>query len=233
MLELDVRLSRDGVVIVIHDETVDRTSDGTGPVGSFSFDELRDLDAGYRFVDADGRTSFRGGGVEFPALEEVLSAFPGMRLNIEAKEPRVARPLVELIHSHGAADRVLLAAGYERCRSSVSDYPGPWGASRRQVFWFWILHRLPGGSPYTPGADVLQVPETWKGARIVTPAFVQAAHRLNLPVQVWTVDDANDMRRLLAMGVDGIQTDRPDVLARVLTEVAGRPPAPGTGASAT
>jgi len=227
MLELDVRLTRDGVVVVIHDETVDRTSDGTGPVASFSLEELQELDAGYRFVDPSGDAAFRGQGVRIPTLDELLEDLPAMRLNIEAKEPQVAGPLVELIRRHGAEDRCLVAAEFERCRRAARGYPGPWGASRHHVFLFWFLHHLPGGSPYTPGADVLQVPQSWKGLQIVTPSFVRAAHALNLPVQVWTVDDPDDMRRLLAMGVDGIQSDRPDILARVLTEVVGRTPAPG------
>ena len=73
------------------------------------------------------------------------------------------------------------------------------------------------------------MPESWKGVRIVTPRFIRRAQERNLPVQVWTVDDPDDMRRLLEWGVDGIQTDRPDVLARVLTEVTGRPAPPGPG----
>jgi glycerophosphoryl diester phosphodiesterase len=138
---------------------------------------------------------------------------------------------VEVIGSRDAHDRVLVAAEFERCRRLARGYPGPWGASRHHVFWFLVLHRLPRAAGYVPGADILQVPEVWKGLRIVTPAFVRAAHRKNLPVQVWTVDDPADMRRLLSWGVDGIQTDRPDLLASVLAEVAGRPrpPGPGTG----
>jgi len=233
MLELDVRLTRNGVVVVIHDETVDRTSDGTGPVGSFSLKELQDLDAAYRFVDPDGEASFRGQGVRIPTLDQLIEELPGMRLNIEAKEPQVAGPMVEVIRRHGAEDRCLVAAESERCRRAARGYPGPWGASGHHVLLFWLLHRLPGGSPYTPGADILQVPEVWKGIDIVTPSFVRAAHARNLPVQVWTVDDPADMRRLLAMGVDGIQSDRPDLLAEVLTDVAGRPPAPGTTVGGT
>jgi glycerophosphoryl diester phosphodiesterase len=230
MLEMDVRLTRDGEVVVIHDETVDRTTDGSGPVFGHTLAELQRLDAGHRFVDPLGRASFRGRGVKVPRFEDVLLALPGVRMNVEAKEARVAAPLVALIRRHGAEARVLVAAEHERCRDAVRGYPGPWGAGRTQVFWFWALHRLPGGGPYTPSADILQVPETWKGLRIVTPAFVRAAHRRNLPVQVWTVDDPTDMRRLLAMGVDGIQSDRPDLLARVLVEVAGRPVPPGLAA---
>jgi len=227
MLELDVRLTKDGVVVVIHDERVDRTTNGTGPVGSFSLRELQDLDAGHRFVDPDGRPAYRGLGVQVPTLEELLETFPDARLNVEAKEARVAGPLVDLIRRHGAEHRVLVAAEFERCRRAARGYPGPWGASRHHVILFWLLHRLPGGSPYTPTADVFQVPATWKGLNVVTPTFVRAAHARNVPVQVWTVDDEAEMRRLLAMGVDGVQSDRPDRLARVMTEVLGRPAPPG------
>lgn len=227
MLEMDVRLTGDGEVVVIHDATVDRTTDGTGAVASMSLAKLRGLDAGARFLDPTGVSSYRGRGVTVPRFEDVLTAFPDTRINVEAKEPRVASPLVEIIRRHGAEFRVLVAAEFEKSRASARGYPGPWGASRHHILLFWALHRLPRGGPYTPGADILQVPETWKDLRVVTPRFIREAHRRNLPVQVWTVDDADDMRRLLAWGVDGIQTDRPDILARVLVEEAGRPAPPG------
>jgi glycerophosphoryl diester phosphodiesterase len=227
MLEMDVRLTRDGEVVVIHDALVDRTTDGAGPVSSFSLAELQRLDAGYRFVDLQGEASFRGKGVRVPHFEEVLTAFPGTRLNVESKEPEAAGPLVEIILRNGAQDRVLVAAAGEARRRSARGYPGPWGASRHHILLFWALHRLPGSGPYTPGADILQVPEVWRGMRIVTRSLVRAAHRRNLPVQVWTVDDPDDMRRLLSWGVDGIQSDRPDLLAGILVEEYGRPPPPG------
>lgn len=226
VLELDVRLTRDGEVVVIHDPTVDRTTDGTGPVSALSVAELRTLDAGARFVDPAGAASFRGRDVRIPRFEDVLTAFPRTRLNVEAKEPAVSLPLVDIIRRHGAESRVLLAAQYERSRRPIRGYRGPWGASRHHVLLFFLLHRLPGGGPYTPGADALQIPERWSGLRLLTPRLVHEAHRRNLPVHVWTVDVPDDMRRLIAMGVDGIQTDRPDLLADVLTDVAGRPPAP-------
>ncbi|MGD8321850.1 MAG: glycerophosphodiester phosphodiesterase [Gemmatimonadota bacterium] len=227
MLEMDVRLTGDGEVVVIHDATVDRTTDGTGAVASLTVAELQALDAGYRFTDPSGNAAFRGKGVVVPRFEDVLTAFPGVRMNVEAKEPQVARPLVEVIRRHRAEARVLVAAEREGSRRAARGYPGPWGASRSHVLLFWALHLLPGGAMYTPGADILQVPETWKGRRIVTPRFVRAAHRRNIPVQVWTVDDPAAMRRLLSWGVDGVQSDRPDLLAEVLVDVAGRPEPPG------
>ena len=227
MLELDVRLTRDGVPVVIHDPTVDRTTDGVGAVGTMGIADLRRLDAGARFRDAEGATPWAGRGVRVPTLDEVLEAFPDVWINIECKVPEVAGPAVETVLRHQAEHRVLMAAEYERWRRGARGYPGPWGASRHHVLLFRVLCGLPRAAGYTPGADVLQVPEAWKGRRIVTPRFIEQAHRKNIPVQVWTVDDPGDMARLLEWGVDGIQTDRPDLLARVLHERHGRPAPPG------
>lgn len=225
MLELDVRLTADGHVVVIHDETVDRTTDGSGRVGDMTLAELQKLDAGHHFLDLSGTPSFRGRGVRIPTLEEVLTACPHVRVNAEAKEPQVAAPLAAVIDRLGAHDRVLFAAEHERNRSAVRRYPGPWGASRRDCALFWVLHRLPFVG-YTPEVDIFQVPEHFHGYRILTPAVIRAAHARNIPVHVWTVDDPDDMRRLLEWGVDGIQSDRPDLLSAVLVETHGRPPPP-------
>ena len=227
LLELDVRATSDGEIVVIHDATVDRTTDGTGDVADLPWEALQELDAGYRFQGLDGSHTFRGKGVTIPRFEELLEELPGVRINAEAKVREAARGLVEIIRRHGAKDRVLVAAELETARSGVRDYPGPWGASRRQLTRFWALHRLPLGKLYTPRADALQVPEEWSGLRVLTPRFVKEAHARNIPIHVWTVDDPHDMRRLLEWGVDGIQSDRPDLLAGVLCDVADRPPPPG------
>jgi len=227
MLEMDVRLTADGHVVVIHDDTVDRTTDGSGAVRDMTLAELRGLDAGYRFRDLEGEPSFRGCGVGLSTFEEVLEACPGVWINVEAKERAVARPLVEIILRRGEQHRVLVAAEHERNRRDVQDYPGPRGASRRDCLLFWLLHRLPGGSAYTPGVDAFQVPERFKGHRVLTPRLIAEAHRRNIPVHVWTVDDPEDMARLLSWGADAIQTDRPDLLSAVLVEACGRPAPPG------
>lgn len=227
ILELDVHRTRDGEVVVIHDDTVDRTTDGSGPVAGMRWDEVRELDAGHRFEDPDGQASFRGRGVTVPRLAELLEAFPGVRLNVEIKDARAAAPAVELIRHHAAEHRVLIAAARESRRRDARGYPGPWGASTWQVRLLWMLHGTPFGRFHTPRCDILQVPPSWKGREVVTPSFVREAHRRNIPVQVWTVDDPGEMRRFLAMGVDGIQSDRPDLLARVLVEDHGRAPPPG------
>jgi glycerophosphoryl diester phosphodiesterase len=227
MLELDVRLSADGHVMVIHDATVDRTTDGHGPVAEMTREELQALDAGARFLDPEGRASRAGRGVRIPTLGELLDRLPRVRLNVEAKCREVARPLMDLVLERGAQERVLLAAEHERNRAPARDYPGPRGASRADLLPFWILHATPFSWLYTPDVDALQVPPSHRGRQIVTRRFVEEAHRRNIPVHVWTIDDPAQMRRLLALGVDAIQTDRPDILAQVLHEFTGRPLPPG------
>ncbi|MXW17557.1 MAG: glycerophosphodiester phosphodiesterase [Gemmatimonadetes bacterium] len=227
MLEMDVRLTADGRVVVLHDATVDRTTDGSGPVRDMPWDAVRQLDAGYRFRDPAGEFPYRSRGVRIPLFDEVLDEMPKMRIMVEPKVAEAAGPLVEVIRVRGAEHRVLIGAEFERTRDGARGYGGPMGASRNQVLTFWLLHRVPGiGRWYVPAIDAFQVPERSGRYRVVTPAFVRAAHRANIPVHVWTVDDPADMRRLLEWGVDGIQTDRPDLLADLLTEVSGRPPAP-------
>lgn len=226
ILELDVHLSRDGELVVIHDPTVDRTTDGTGRVAERTLDQLRALDAGHRFRDVTGDYPFRGRGVRIPLFREVLEAFPHTRLNVDSKAPEAAGPLAETVRRHGARDRVLIAGVTEACRAGARGYGGPWGASRPQIARFFCLHRAGLARLHRARPDVLQVPEFWRGMRLVTRRFVRDAHALNLPVHVWTVDDPVTMRRFLEWGVDGIQTDRPDLLADVLREVAWRPPPP-------
>lgn len=228
ILELDVRLTADGELVVIHDETVDRTTDGSGAVGHLAWDEVRELDAGYRFQDLDGAFSFRGRGCGIPLFKELLEELPRVRLNVDAKDPAAAAPLVELVHAMGAWNRVLLATEKEEGRAEPLGYRGPVGATRRQATRFYLLHRVPWlGALYTPRADALQVPFFWEGRQVTTPAFIRQAHRRNIPVHVWTIDDPGEMETLLDWKVDGIQSDRPDLLAEVLHRRAGRPAPPG------
>jgi len=227
MLELDVHLSRDGEVVVIHDPTVDRTTDGSGAVADLTWGELRDLDAGARWESVHGERRFAGRGVGLPLLREVLERLPDTRLNVETKVRDVAGPMVDVVRACNAEHRVLLAAEHERNRVHVrSDWTGPVGASRRQIAGFMLLTRVPWLSA-TPATDVLQIPPRWPVAGrvrpILTEALVREAHRRNVPVHAWTIDEAEEMDRLLDIGVDAIQTDRPDILADVLHRRTGRP----------
>jgi glycerophosphoryl diester phosphodiesterase len=227
VLELDVQPSRDGEAVVIHDPTLERTTDGEGPVAEHTLDEIRALDAGYRFTPDGGASfPFRGRGIGVPTLVEVLSALPDLRVIIEIKDGRTQDRVWESIRECDAVDRVLIAAGDSRNRAKLSDYPVPVSAGKTEIRLLAAQVRL-GRVLHSPRIDALQVPDFWEGRRIVTPKLIAAADGLNVPVHVWTVNEIADMERLLDWGAAGLVTDRPDRLSRLLNERVGRPLPPG------
>jgi glycerophosphoryl diester phosphodiesterase len=234
LLELDVHPTRDGEVVVIHDPTVDRTSDGRGRVAELSLAELRALDFGYRFTPDGGATHpFRGRGIGISTLAEILEALPDARVNVEIKDGRAQERVWETIHAAGATRRVLVAAArLADRRRFIGAYTGAMSASAEEMRSFLTLHLLRAAAFYRPPVDAFQMPERFGSRQLLSPRFVRDAHARGVAVHVWTVDEEADMRRLLAWGVDGIITDRPDRLARVLHETHGRPLPPGPPAGA-
>lgn len=227
ILEVDVQPTADGEAVVIHDPTLDRTTDGAGPVSAHTFAQLKRYDAGFRF-SPDGRTfPLRGRGERIVSFDQLLAAFPASRINVEVKDGRAADRVWETIQEHRATRRVLVAAERLRNRRRFAAYPGPVSAAREEMLPFWVAHRVGLPGLYTPPVDALQVPEQSGGVRVVSPRLVRHAHARNLPVHVWTINESADMERLLAWGVDGIISDRPDRLARVLHRLYHRPVPPG------
>jgi glycerophosphoryl diester phosphodiesterase len=230
MVELDVRASADGRCIVMHDALVDRTSNGTGPVSAMTFARLRELDAGYRFTTDGGATfPFRNTGVVIPAIEEVLEALPAARITVEVKSDAAQAPLFAAIRRFNASDRVIAAGMYDRDRSLFGTYDGAISGSLEELKPFWIRHRCGLGWLKAPKCDVVQIPEVWEGRTLVTARLARDLHRHGIPLHVWTVNETADMHRLLDWGVEGLISDRPDLLGRVLHERVGRPLAPAHG----
>ena len=228
VLEVDVQPTRDGEAVVFHDATLDRTTDTRGPVASHTLAQLREIDAGYRFTpDAGATFPFRGRGVGISTLAQLLDALPEVRVNVEIKDARAQARVWEVIAERGADQRVLIAAGERANRRRFDAYAGPVSASAEELRAFYLHHRLHIARYYRTVVDALQMPEHHGGMRVLSPRLVREAHALNMAVHVWTVDEIDDMRRLLDWGVDGIVTDRPDRLARVLHERVGRPLPPG------
>ena len=228
MMELDVHATADGHCVVIHDATVDRTSDGSGAVADMSLAQLSEFDAGYHFTRDGGVTfPFRAKGVRVPSIVEVFEALPEMRYTIEVKHGSAQRPLFDAIERFGVAHRVVAAGMYDRDRTQFARHRGAVSASTEQARTFITAHRLHVERFIATPFDVVQLPETHNGNRVVTPRLVRALHRRGIPLHVWTVNEAADMERLLDWGIDGIVTDRPDILGRVLHGRAGRPLAVG------
>lgn len=227
VLEMDLRGTSDGRIVVVHDGSVDRTTDGSGLVQDLSLDEVRRLDAGYRFQDADGNFPFRGQGLEIPLLEEVLARFPSVRLNLEMKEftDELANRFCDELRRFRVTNRVLVASfGHEpmvafrrRCPEVATS------ATLREGLLFYQLNRLHLGSVYRSPAVAFEFPEYFGDIHVVRPAFMELARKFNVRVQVWTVNEDADLSRMLAMGVDGIVTDYPNRLLRLMGRLARRP----------
>ena len=217
-IELDVRLSLDGVAVIMHDPTVNRTTDATGPVDAWTAVELAGLDAGYHFA-RDGAHPFRGRGIGVPSLREVLDRHRATSLIIELKsaDPRLARAVVDEISAAGALARVTVGSFQKGALDAVRalDPAIRTGADMDDVRNG--LDASPaGGFQGKRAFDALQVPEIYAGLRIVTPEFIARAHDAGIAVMVWTVNHEDDMRRLLEWGVDGLITDRPDLAVPIV-----------------
>ncbi len=220
-LEMDVQSTKDGELVVIHDDTVDRTTNGTGRVQALTLAEIKALDAGYTWTADNGRSyPFRDQGLRVPALVEVLVAFPEIRMNIEIKHARgpVVARLCRMIRDYGFAERVLIAAYDARTMREVRRLcpEVATATSKAEIRFFYCLNWAHWGSFYRSPAEALQVPECSGDRRVLTRRFVEAAHGRNMGVHVWVVNDVNDMQRMVDLEVDGVITDRPDRLEAVL-----------------
>jgi glycerophosphoryl diester phosphodiesterase len=211
--ELDVRLSKDGEVVVIHDATLDRTSDADGPVSALTAAELGRVDAGFRF-GADAGFPWRGRGEGVPRLADVLAEHPALPFIVEVKgdDPAVAEAAVAVVRRAGALDRVCFGGFADVTLAAVrAAEPGVCTSAateeiRRALYKSYVWFPF-GRIAY----QALQVPEASNGTRIVSRRFIRLAHRAGCVLHVWTVNTPDDVVRLKAWGVDGVITDRPDM----------------------
>lgn len=220
VLELDVHATKDGHLVVIHDPTVDRTTDGTGEVRGMTLEALRSLDASARFTTAPGETAVGfEGPLCVPTLEEVLAAFPEALFNIELKQeaPSVEAAFVALLEKHGALDRTLLAAENAAIMRKLRELApaAVTGMSAEDAFGF--MMPADPASYRSPGY-ALQVPPVFGDMPIITAETVARAHALGMEVHAWTIDDPAEMRSLLDLGVDGLITNLPHRAAAVVAE---------------
>jgi len=204
-LETDVRATRDGVLIAFHDDVLDRVTDGRGAVASLTYDEVRRA---------------RIGGVEpVPSLADLFEAFPEARFNIDIKAHNAVRPLADFIDARAAYSRVLVGSFSPSRLAAFRKLVGdsvPTSAHPIEVA-FHLL--LPAGlAKRVSKATALQIPHRHKGLPVTTRRLVRKAHQAGLHVHVWTVDEADEMHELLDLGVDGLVTDRTDILKAVLLE---------------
>jgi glycerophosphoryl diester phosphodiesterase len=204
-LELDVHLSRDGIVVVNHDAVLDRTTRTKGPLKERTAGELAEFDV--------------------PPLRAVLARYPKVGIIIELKErgPELAEAVVDEVRRAGAGDRVCLGSfSVSAMRAARAAAPAIATSGARFEVRLALYRSWCGLSPGRVPYQAFQVPETSGATRVVSPRFVQLAHKAGIAVHVWTVDEPQDIRRLLDWGVDGIISDRPDVAAQVVKDWVSR-----------
>jgi len=216
-IETDVRITRDGVVVAFHDETLERTTNGTGPVDQWNFADLRRLDAAWWF-DPDHDYPLRGTGVQVRSLEEAFATWPDALFNIDLKGPNLEWPVADLIKRHSREESTLVGsfADYRVTRfrhitrGEIAVAAGP-----LSVLAMVAASRI--GKTVRRPVQAYQLPYNYRLVPI-DRKLVAAIHAAGAQLHTWTVNDASDMGRLLDLGVDGIVTDRPDILNEVLRE---------------
>jgi len=218
-IEFDIRITRDDVVVVIHDPTLDRTTSGPGPVAQQSAGELAEVDAGARF-SPDGRTfPFAGKGIGVPTLEELLERYPATPLLIEIKVAEAAPEALRLFRRHGCEDRVVVDSMDVAALKPFRGTRVAVGAARRDVIslmWRSAVALLPRSLPFS----ALCIPERY-GIHVPVTRLTRAAASRRVPTHVWTVNDPEDARRLWSNGVTGIISDDPETMLVLRKQMAG------------
>lgn len=221
VLDTDVHLTRDGVLVLMHDETVNRTTNGKGAVRDLTLAEIQELDAGYRFTTDRGATHpFRGRGMTVPTLEDLFRGFPEHRFGVELKATAYGAPekLAALIRQYRLEHRVLVSS-FEQAPMDTFRRLCPevaTSATADETRAFLVFSWLRMTDAYTPKFQSFQVPERSGRIRVLSRRFVEDAHRRNVAVHPWTINEVADLKRMIALGVDGINTDRPDRLLELL-----------------
>jgi glycerophosphoryl diester phosphodiesterase len=232
MSEGDLHTSADDFLVLIHDDTVDAHSEGSGRIRDLTLDQLQQLDAGYRWTpDGGGTFPYRGQGIRIPSLDELLDTLPDAYFNLELKqtEPSVAGPACNTIRERGLENRTLMASFSSRALREfrtlcpeVATSAGAWEARA-----FLALHHLRLTRIWTPPFQAIQLPPRSRGIPIITPRLIRSARDRGLEVHAWTINDSDEVRALLRLGVDGIVTDHPERMLEVLQERGSMSSNPG------
>ena len=230
ILELDVHETSDGELVIMHDDTLNRTTDCTGPIKDTTFAAIRMCDAGYNFSTDGGATyPYRGTGLVVPTLQEALVRYPDTAFVIEVKqeEPSIVDHFVEVLEEYEAVDKTVGSAFSDavlvELREAAPALATSIGVDETREFWL-QSQIMPPDPSYEPPAEFLQIPLSFGGIDLLHPNLIPFAHGLGMTVHFWTINDEADMRMLIVdYGVDGIMTDDPPLLTAVITDLDAAP----------
>lgn len=228
MLEYDVFITADGELVAIHDETVDRTTDGTGRVNEMTLEKIQSLDAGYHFQNDSGDYEYRGTGVYIPTVEEVFQEFGNARQLIELKatnDPDRYEEMIQemwrLIEEYDMHDTVLIASFDHEINLRFNEVAGgsvAIGAGEQETRQFVTLHKAFLNLVYQPTADAFQLPVEQEGFNLADWKLIRGAENRGMDVYYWTINNEATMRDLIDLGAHGIMTDDPELLIDILNE---------------
>lgn len=226
IVETDVHLTKDGVVVIWHDNTLERNTDGFGTIEEHTYDELQKYDAGYTFSKDGGKTfPFRGKGIRICKLEDVLIECPVQRFNIDLKTKLsgIVEEFLRIVRKHRAEDRICCASFHLSNLKLIRKIAPDILTSITTIEVLNLLlrqkaHILP--KKIGKGRKIIfQVPVAQKGLTVITPSFIRMMHERNAIIMVWTINEEKEMRRLFEMGVDSVMTDDPATVIKVATEL--------------
>ena len=226
-LEMDLRLTKDGVLVTLHDETIDRTSDGRGRAIDFTAAELKAKNFGCKFKDPAGAQPYRDTPAHLAILDELFQAYPNTPMIVELKDrgtngARAASNLNVLITRHRRASDVIVACFDDATLNEFRRVSGGnvfTAAAMNTTKAFVLLSHLQLAWFAPAGNQALQIPTAKQGYHLDFPALIRAAHRRNMAIHYWTINEPEEMKRLISLGADGIMTDRPDLMLKVVGQV--------------
>lgn len=221
ILEMDIHSTSDSILVLLHDNKLNRTTNGKGYVWDFTIESIKELNAGFYWTKDDSITfPFRESGIEIPTLEEVFINFKDYKLNIEIKhhEAHVAKNLCHLIQKYDMQSNVLVGSFNDKILLEFrKDCPSVATSSARdETKLFYGLNYLYLDYFYSPNLDIFQLPEYFRDTYVLSENFIKSSQNKNIPIFVWTINDSNEMKRFIDLGINGIITDYPDRLSEVL-----------------
>lgn len=227
VLEMDIRITKDNELVCHHDADIENMSDGTGKVWDYTYDELLSFNFGEGFVDTLGDYPYKNIQVDITKLEDVFSSFPLYYFVVEIKDTEERGELAgdslrALIERHNLQSRIIVASFDEDVLTAfreVSSNTIPTSASQKESTNFVISAKVQASYFYHPNSVAFQLPTKQSGLNLGRKHIIQAAHRHNMAMHYWTINDKEEMRELIENGADGIMTDRPDILLELIKEM--------------